>query len=72
MALVRGDDFYRVMDEDKGAALTPTEGVDLCCDWQRLRDEVLRPMRGGRPARFRPNDWAANRLSDQEEVIPAA
>jgi len=68
-AVVHGDDFYRVMDEDKRASLSPPEGAAQYYDWQRLRDEVLVPLRGGRPARFRPYDWDTNALADETVTI---
>lgn len=73
VALVRGDDFYRIMDEGERARLDPAHGADHYYDWQRLRDEVLRPLRGGRRAAFHPYDWDTNRLSDRLTMIePAA
>lgn len=71
-ALVRGDDFYRVMDDDHRAKLSPIEGVDLYDDWQRLRDQVLIPLRAGRTARFQPYDWARNTLSSMVSMINTA
>ncbi|WP_168207486.1 uridine kinase family protein [Microlunatus elymi] len=71
-ALVHGDDFYRVMDEDERAALTPEQGADQYYDCQRLRSEVLIPLRRGRSVQFRPYDWAANRLATDITTIPPA
>ena len=68
-AVVHGDDFYRVMDEDERASLSPPEGAAHYYDWQRLRDEVLVPLRRGRPARFRPYDWDANAPADETVTI---
>ncbi len=70
-ALVSGDDFYRVMDESQRSQLTPAQGVDLYYDWQRLRDEVLIPLKAGRSARFHPYDWDANDLSSTVRTIGA-
>ena len=63
VALIHGDDFYRVMDESARAALDPAQGADLYYDWQRLRDEVLTALRAGRPATFQRYDWDTNQLS---------
>ncbi|MDG4764358.1 hypothetical protein O7632_09615 [Solwaraspora sp. WMMD406] len=32
--------------------------------WPRLRDQVLDPLRAGRPARYRRYDWTAGRFAD--------
>lgn len=71
-SLVRGDDFYRVLDEGERARLGPAQGADLYYDWQRLRDEVLRPLRDGRPAQFHPYDWANNALQSRRSTIRPA
>jgi uridine kinase len=44
-SVVASDDVYRDLPERRRAALTPGEGVDQYFDWQRLRDEALRPLR---------------------------
>jgi uridine kinase len=72
--VVAGDDFYRDMPEERRWTLTAAEGVDEYFDWQRLRHEVLEPLRAGRAARYRPFDWrAGSGLADQVvEVVPTA
>lgn len=64
-----GDDFYRVMEEQERSSLTPTEGVARYFDWERLRSEVLTPLRAGRPATYRRYDWGTNRLGDTVSVM---
>lgn len=71
-ALVRGDDFYRIMDEGVRAKLAPAEGVELYYDWQRMRDEVLLPLRGGTLAEYNPYDWDSGRLASRFVKVPAA
>jgi uridine kinase len=71
-ALVRGDDFYRIMDETKRAELPPAEGVELYYDWQRMRAEVLLPLRAGTPAEYHPYDWDYGRLASRFVKVPAA
>lgn len=71
-ALVRGDDFYRVMDEVERAELSPAEGVARYYDWQRLRDQVLTVVRAGAPARYRPYDWLTGRLATHFVTVHAA
>lgn len=61
-AVVSGDDFYRVMNSSERARLSPAEGADLYYDWERMRDEALKPLRKGRAARYRPYDWERNSL----------
>jgi uridine kinase len=57
--VVAGDDFYRDMDSGARAALSPESGVERYFDWQRLRREVLEPVRRGDPTlRFPRYDWA--------------
>ena len=57
------------MDEDKRASLSPPEGAAQYYDWQRLHDEALVPLPGGRPARFRPYGWDTNALADETVTI---
>ena len=70
-SLVHMDDFYRVIDPDARARLTPAEGMDQYFDWQRVRREALEPLKRGDPARFKRYDWSANQLGSWEEVAPA-
>jgi uridine kinase len=69
--LGRGDDFYRVMDEDERAQLAPLDGIERYYDWQRMRDEVLRPLREGRSAVYNPYDWESGRLASASVRISA-
>lgn len=69
-ALVSGDDFYRVMEEDARRSLTAVEGVSLYFDWERLRDEAILPLRAGLPARYNPYGWVeGGGLSPRRVVI---
>jgi len=56
-SVVGGDDFYRDMLEAPRWALTAAQGVAEYFDWQRLRREVLEPLRDARPAQYRPYSW---------------
>jgi uridine kinase len=71
-ALVPGDDFYRVMDEEARAQLSAREGMARYFDWERMRDEVLVPLRAGCDARYRPYDWDSGLLAEQWVAIRAA
>lgn len=71
-ALVGGDDFYSVMDEEARASLSPRGGVELYYDWMRMRDEALIPLLDGRPAVYRPYDWETNRLFTRTVTVEPA
>lgn len=56
--VVEGDDFYRDMDDDARAALDPAAGAEQYFVWQRLRREVLEPVRrGDGTLRYQRYDW---------------
>jgi uridine kinase len=67
--VVHGDDFYRPMPDEVRARLDPEQGYHRYFDWQRLRDEVLLPLRDGRPARYRPYDWTTGQLGSRLETV---
>ena len=53
-----------------GVAIVRTDDLldgwlDQFTFWPRLRDQVLNPLRAGRPARYRRYDWTAGRFGDQ-------
>jgi uridine kinase len=68
--LVRGDDFYRPMPEWEREELDPQQGYQRYFDWQRLRDQVLAPLRAGRTARHQSYDWVTGDLAEWHEVGP--
>jgi len=39
-------------------------------DWQRLRQEVLEPLRRGQAARYSRYDWAADEMAGMSEMSP--
>ena len=65
-AMVHLDHFFRTRRQ-RGSRLARVEDTD----WQRLRDEVIRPLRAGRTARFLLYDWALDRLDGWQTVQPA-
>lgn len=71
-ALVGGDDFYAVMDEDARARLSPRKGVELYYDWMLMRREALVPLLNGRQAVYRPYDWETNRLFARSMTVEPA
>jgi uridine kinase len=68
--VVHGDDFYRPMPEQDRARLDPRQGYHRYFDWQRLRDQVLTPLRAGQPARYQRFDWETGELADWHEISP--
>ncbi len=69
ITLVHSDDFYGPEERD-WRSWTPRQGYDRYFDHRRLEDQVLRPLRGGRGARFQRYDWASNLLDGWAEVTP--
>lgn len=69
--VVRGDDFYRVMDDDIRFLLDPRQGYEQDFDWERLRQEVIEPLRRDERARFRRYDWSSGRLGELAIIEPA-
>jgi uridine kinase len=67
-ALIQGDYFYRVMDEQVRASLSPGQGYWQYFDWERLRDQVLRPLRAGADADYQLYDWERNALGQWTHV----
>jgi uridine kinase len=70
--IVAGDDFYRPMPEHEREQLDPAQGYHGYFDWQRLRDQVLAPLRTGQPARYQRFDWATGELRSWREIVPTA
>jgi uridine kinase len=68
--IVHGDDFYRVMPSVEREGLSAEQGYQRYFDWERLRDQVLAPLRAGRAARYQLFDWATERLGDWQEISP--
>lgn len=68
--IVGVDDFYRPMEHANRSKLVPQDGYKQHFDWQRLRDEVLKPLIRRRRARFRRYDWATNGLANWRDMAP--
>jgi uridine kinase len=66
--LVHGDDFYRLMPEHERRQLDPRQGYERYFDWQRLRDQVLIPLRAGRATRYQSFDWLTGQLGPWHEI----
>lgn len=66
--IVHMDDFYRVMDEEERAALDGAGGYAHYYDWQRLEEQVLKPLSEQREGHYQKYDWVANRLGAWNNV----
>ncbi|MER5762709.1 uridine kinase [Streptomyces sp. NPDC002082] len=67
-AVVHVDDFYRPMPEHEREQLDAEQGYQRYFDWERLRDQVLIPLRADRAARYQLYDWSTGRLGAWREV----
>ncbi|WP_327252519.1 uridine kinase family protein [Streptomyces sp. NBC_01244] len=66
--VVHVDDFYRPMPEHEREQLDAEQGYHRYFDWERLRDQVLIPLRAGRAVRYQLYDWSTGRLGAWREV----
>ena len=68
-SIVEVDDFFLPSRRrPRGPASEKPIGGDF--DWQRLRQEVLEPLRRGQAARYSRYDWAADEMAGMSEVSP--
>ena len=69
--VIHFDDFYLPLSlRPEGVGSEKPIGGDF--DWERLRDQVLVPLRGRRVARFARYDWIEDALAETHEVVPGA
>jgi uridine kinase len=68
--IVAGDDFYRPMPEHERERLSAQQGYHRYFDWERLRDQVLAPLRAEKTARYQSFDWATGQLGAWHEINP--
>ncbi|MFF3210833.1 uridine kinase [Streptomyces sp. NPDC002886] len=66
--VVHVDDFYRPMAEREREQLDAEQGYHRYFDWERLRDQVLIPLRDDRAARYQLYDWSTGRLGAWGEI----
>ena len=59
------DDFYPVVPDGTPLA---RNAVGSAFDWQRLRDEVMAPLRAGQPAHYQRYDWPSDALAEWRDV----
>jgi uridine kinase len=67
--VVHVDDFYLPARARPRDASERAPGADF--DLERLRRDVLEPLRAGQPAAYRRYDWAADALSPDPERVTA-
>lgn len=66
---VQGDDFYRLLPNAERLALSASAGYEHYFDWERLRDQVLIPVREARPhLRYQRYDWDGDRMGAWVDV----
>jgi uridine kinase len=68
--IVHADDFYRPMPDNERERLDAEQGYRRYFDWERLREQVLVPLRDGRAARYQIYDWGTGHLGAWREIRP--
>ena len=65
VAVVKHDDFYHLSHQRENQQA----GVIGCdFDWERLRDQVLTPLREGRSAHYQRYDWETDLLAEWRTI----
>ncbi|MEU3562723.1 hypothetical protein [Kitasatospora sp. NPDC006786] len=70
--IVHVDDFYRPMPDRARELLDAEQGYHRYFDWERLRDQVLIPLRDDRAARYQVYDWTTGQLGAWREIASGA
>jgi uridine kinase len=65
--IVRFDDFF-LPSAERSRVAVPEKPVGGDFDWARLRDQVLAPIRAGRPALYARYDWDRDALTTTRAV----
>jgi uridine kinase len=65
VAVVKHDDFYLPSDQRENQQ-TKAIGGDF--DWERLRDQVLTPIREGQSAHYQRYDWETDVLAEWRTI----
>jgi len=70
VSIVLTDRIYRtVADRWQGPIEDMPIGYDL--DWERIRDQIILPLRAGKTARFQLYDWVDDCLNEWVEIGPS-
>jgi uridine kinase len=64
--IVPMDDFY--LPSALRYEVRALDSIGSAFDWQRLRREVLAPLRAGKPARYQRYDWPSDALAEWHDV----
>jgi len=70
VSILRTDDFFRPLNEHPIAQLPAEKLYELYFQWDRMRDEALIPLHGGKTVKFQRYDWSADSLLDWVSVEP--
>ncbi len=65
VAVVKHDDFYHPSNWRENQQV---EAINCGFDWERLRDQVLIPIRDERPTHYQRYDWRADVLSEWHTI----
>jgi uridine kinase len=68
--IIHGDDFYRPMPDHEREQLDAQQGYQRYFDWERLRDQILAPLRSEQTAQYQVYDWTTGSLGAWNEVSP--
>jgi uridine kinase len=66
--IVHIDDFYRPMPDHEREQLDAEQGYHRYFDWERLRDQVMIPLRDNQAARYQIYDWTTGQLGAWREI----
>ncbi len=66
ISVVQMDNFY--FPSALRNANFARDAVGGAFDWQRLRDQILAPLRAGQPARYQRYDWPSDALAEWHDV----
>ena len=65
VAVVKHDDFYLPSNQRKNQQ---AEAIGRAFDWERLRHQVLLPIRRGQSAYYQRYDWEADALAEWHTI----
>jgi uridine kinase len=68
VTIVQMDDFYRSLDEEERSRLDAEGGYHQYYDWQRLEEQVLKPLAIGEDCWYQKYDWSTNRLGEWAQL----
>ncbi len=68
IGVVKHDDFYLPSNQRKNQK---AEAIGRDFDWERLRNQVLLPIRQGQSAHYQRYDWGADVLAEWHTISPS-